>query len=268
MPLLVRDLMHAGVVSCPESSTLGDAAELLVRHRVHALFVESEDGRITGVLADMDLLSGEWLSTDAKSFETMKHITAGELMSTPMVLVDADAPIVDAATKMRREHVARLLVVEDERPVGVLAVSDLVRALATVASDPQTVADVMSRAFVVALPETDLAGLARGMTDRRSRSIVIVDRGGSLQGVVTGHDLLRFVEGGNEGRATAAEIMHAPITIGPGATLSQAADEMLRHEVHRLLVIDDDDRDGVPLGVISTADIVAEMAGPASSWRE
>lgn len=267
MPLLVRELMHGGVVTCAADSTLGDAAELLVRHRVHAMFVEGGDGRIVGVLSDMDLLSGEWLSTDAESFETMKQMTAGELMATPVALIDAGADASDAAAGMRREHVSRLLVVEDGMPVGVLAVSDVLRALGSVPAEPRAVADVMSKAFVAALPETSLIGLARGMTERRSRSIVIVDRSGALQGVVTGHDLLRFVEQPEEG-VTAAEIMHAPATIAPDATLSTAADEMLRHEVHRLIVVDSDRPQGMPLGLISTADIVAEMATPASPWRE
>ena len=61
--------------------------------------------------------------------------------------------------------------------------------------------------------------------------------------------------------------MHAPITIGPGATLREAADLMLEHEIHRLVVVDPAAPDAVPLGVVATTDIVAEMAEPGSVWR-
>jgi hypothetical protein len=42
---------------------------------------------------------------------------------------------------------------------------------------------------------------------------------------------------------------------------------MLKEEVHRLLVADPDAPDGFPLGIVSTADLVAEMAEPGSVWR-
>jgi CBS domain-containing protein len=49
--------------------------------------------------------------------------------------------------------------------------------------------------------------------------------------------------------------------------LREAADQMLRHEVHRLLVVAPDDPAQVPLGLISTSDIVGEMAAPESVWQ-
>jgi CBS domain-containing protein len=58
--------------------------------------------------------------------------------------------------------------------------------------------------------------------------------------------------------------MTPPITCAPELALSDAADLILRHEVHRLIVIDDA---GAPLGILSTADIVAEMAQAGSVWQ-
>ena len=42
---------------------------------------------------------------------------------------------------------------------------------------------------------------------------------------------------------------------------------MLRLHVHRLLVLDPAAPKGMPLGLISTADIVVEMATPGSNSR-
>jgi CBS domain-containing protein len=61
--------------------------------------------------------------------------------------------------------------------------------------------------------------------------------------------------------------MHPPITIQPTAPLREAADMMLRLRVHRLLVLDPAAPEGIPLGLISTADIVVEMASHASNSR-
>jgi CBS domain-containing protein len=57
------------------------------------------------------------------------------------------------------------------------------------------------------------------------------------------------------------------MTININASLREAADLMIQKHHHRLIVIDDDDPDAFPLGVISSFDIVAEMARPGSIWQ-
>src|SRR6266487_4468485 len=78
--MLIRDLMHQGVISCPPETHLGEAAALLTAHRIHALVVAEPGEPPLGVLSDTDLLAGEWLSADDTSFRTMRSMTAGDLM--------------------------------------------------------------------------------------------------------------------------------------------------------------------------------------------
>ncbi len=262
----VREVMREGLITCPPESSLGVAAELLVRHRVHGLVVTDTDGQAAGVLADTDLLSGEWLATDEESLQTMKSMTAREMMTAPLETIDSDAHVHEAADRLRGGHVSRLIVVDGGAPIGVVAVSDLVAALSHAPIRPRTVAEAMSRGIVVALPDTPAAALARAMVERRSRSVVIVDRRGKPLGVVTGLDLLALVDRSDDADTTAQHLMHAPLTIGPSASLREAADAMLTHEVHRLLVVDPDEPETMPLGIVSTSDIVAEMAEPGSVW--
>lgn len=266
MALSVSDVMHRGVVVCDPATPLGEAAALLVRHRVHAVVVAHDDGRPLGILADSDLLAGEWLSTDAERLEAMRAMTAGDLMTEGVLTIEVDAPVAEAAARMWREGVARLVVAEGGLPVGVVSVSDLVACLARAALARGTVADVMSRAFVACLPDTPASALARAMTERRSRSVVVLDRLGAAVGVVTGTDLLPLVESGDLSR-TASELMHAPIAIGPEATLSEAAEALVRAGIHRLIVVDPADSEGLPLGILSTSDVLVEMAEPGSAWR-
>jgi CBS domain-containing protein len=103
------------------------------------------------------------------------------------------------------------------------------------------------------------------MHERRSRSIVVIDVDGNAVGVVTGRDLLAVLVGSVEDAAVDS-LMHAPLTIAPEASLREAADRMIRKEVHRLLVVAPGET--TPSGQISAADIVAEMAGPGLAWRD
>jgi CBS domain-containing protein len=261
---LVSDLMRRGLVTCPPQTTLGEAAALLVRERVHAVVVADAAGAPAGILADSDLLAGEWLAGDEVSLDEMRRMTAGELMSAPLATIGADATAAEAAERMLSERVSRLVVLEGGVPAGMLAVSDLVASAAAQPGGRGTVADVMSRGFVACRPEAPAADLARAMTDRRSRSLVVLDAGGTAVGVVTGRDLLRLLAAGDLAGKAAGDLMHPPLAIGPDATLREAADRLVREDVHRLVVADPDG--GVPLGIVSTWDVLAEMARPGSRW--
>jgi CBS domain-containing protein len=256
--LRVRDLMRTNLITCPPNTTLGAAAVMLTRHQVHAIVVADPSGMQQGLVSDVDLLAGEWLASHPDGLAALRTLTVEQIMTTPVATIDADAPATEAAARMRAERLHRLVVTEHERGIGVLSVADMVRVLIPDQPERQTVGGVMSRGLVVCRADTPIGAAARAMTERRSRSIVVVEANGRPLGVVSGFDLLPFILEGDSG-ATAADIMAAPITIGPEATLREAADRMLQHHIHRLVVVDPNFPDGMPLGLISTSDIVSEM---------
>lgn len=269
MTRLVRDYMHPGVITCRADATLGQVAVMLTQHHVHALVVADRDGRPLGIISDFDLLAGEWLSADPESLEAMRTMTAGELMSTPVDTVEADTPFSEAARRMREEEVHRLLVLEAGNPVGVISISDFVAGLAaTVPPRRETVADVMSDAMLTCRDKTPVIAAARAMTDSGYRSVVVVNARGKPLGVVSGLDLLAFCEQDECEDVTVADVMHPAISIHISASVREAADKMIKHHHHRLVVVDPDEPEAVPLGMISSFDIVAEMARPGSVWQQ
>jgi CBS domain-containing protein len=259
--------MHPALITCPPEATLGQVAAMLVRQRVHALIVTGAAGQPLGLLSDIDLLAGEWLSTDNESLAKMRTMRAGELMSVPLLAIEAGAPVSEAAARMRAGQIHRLLVTEAGQAVGVISVSDIVAGLGHVAVNRRSVAEVMSRGLFICREETPLVAVARAMTQHRSRSMIVVSAHGQAVGIVTGIDLLAFTEASIE-RQTVAQVMRLPITIPPSAGLAEAANMMIQHHIHRLLVVDPDQPQSIPLGLISTSDIVAEMAEPGSVWQE
>jgi CBS domain-containing protein len=265
--LRVADLMSSEIITCSRDADLGAVAATLARHGVHAVFVLDDEGAPSGVVTDFDLLAGEWLANDSESLQTMRAITAAELMNSPVEAIGTNVPAAEAAARMRQLHVSRLLVT-DERgsAVGVISVSDLVAPLGRTPSGRRFVRDVMSHAIVTCPPETSLEAASRAMTERRSRSIVVIDEGGRTVGVITGSDLLALYQA-SEQHGTVAELMSAPVTCVPDLALPDAADLMIKHEVHRLVVTDPARPDGAPIGIVSTSDIVAEMAHEQSVWR-
>lgn len=268
MSKLVRDLMHPGVLTCQPDASLGQVSVLLTQHHVHALIVPDRDGRILGIISDFDLLAGEWLSVDAESLEAMRKLTAADLMSYPVDTIEADMTLKEAAHKLIEEDINRLLVTEKGTPVGVISISDFVASIAREEKPRrETVADVMSDAILVCRGKTPIVSAARSMTQAGWRSVLVVDAKGKHLGVVSGKSLMQFVENGVDESLTVRDAMHPALTININASLREAADLMIQRHHHRLIVVDDEDPDAFPLGIISSFDIVAEMARPGSIWQ-
>lgn len=266
----VRELMRPGVITCSASMPLGQVARMLDENHIHALFVTDGGGELVGVITDFDLLAGEWLSADPESLAVMRAMTAGELMSAPITTIDADAPASEAARRMRAEAIRRLLVLDNGKPVGVISVTNLLEDLGSQAIKArETVGDVMSDAILVCRDKTPVTAAARAMADTGWRSVLVVNAMGKPLGVFSGLDLLDYCQ--NEDcpdEITVSQVMHPALTIHMSASLQEAANRMIQNHHHRLVVVDPDQPDAVPLGVISSFDIVAEMARPGSVWQE
>jgi len=268
MTKFVRDLMHPGVFTCRPGATLGQVAVLLNQNHVHALIVEDRDGRPLGIISDIDLLAGEWLSVDNKSLATMRKLTAADLMSKPVDSVDANLPLTEAVRGLIDKDVSRLLVTDKGKSVGVISLSDFVASIAKEEKPRrETVANVMSDSILVCRDKTPIYSAARTMTQAGWRSVLVVDAKGVPQGVVSGKDLLPYVQDGVDQTLTVRDLMHPALTIDINASLQDAADLMIKKHYHRLVVIDDKEPEAFPLGIISSFDIVAEMAKPGSIWQ-
>jgi CBS domain-containing protein len=269
MKKLVRDLMYSGLLTCRQDATLGQVSVMLTQHHVHALIVADRDGHPVGIISDYDLLAGEWLSEDSQSLTTMRKLTAGELMSSPIDTIEAGMPLGEAAHLLIEKDINRLLVTEKGVPAGVISTSDFISSIATEEKSlRQTVADVMSDAILVCRDKTPLTSAARTMTQAGWRSVLVVDAKGKPEGVVSGKDLLPYVENGVDEKLTVQDIMHPALTIDIHAKLREAADLMIQKHYHRLVVVDQNDPQAFPLGIISSFDIVAEMARPGSIWQK
>jgi CBS domain-containing protein len=133
---IVGDVMAIEPIVIRADATLTEAAELMDRHHVHGLPVVDGAGSLVGVLSQTDLVRAratEYL------WVNWPGLAVRHLMTTPALTVHASTALGDAARKMERHHVHRLVVVadDDERlPIGLVSTSDLVHAM-TVADRAQ-----------------------------------------------------------------------------------------------------------------------------------
>lgn len=134
-PRVVGDLMTADPIVVRADAPLVEAAKLMDEHKISGLPVVDGAGRLVGVVSQTDLLRAratEYL------WANWPGLAVRHLMSKPALTVHRDTPLADAARKMERHHVHRLVVVSDadeQLPIGVISTSDLVRAMAAEAPE-------------------------------------------------------------------------------------------------------------------------------------
>ncbi len=95
------------------------AARFMREDDVGALVVE-RDGEIAGIVTDRDIVVRG--IADGRSPD---EVRIEEVATTDVRTIPSDASIDDAIKLMREHDVRRLPVVQDGRPVGILAIGDL-----------------------------------------------------------------------------------------------------------------------------------------------
>jgi acetoin utilization protein AcuB len=133
------------------------------------------------------------------------------------------------------------------------------------------VQDWMHENPVVIGPEASLSEAQELMSEHEVRRLPVVE-GGELVGIVTYSDLLRQIpatvdEGDEHTRALLAQrpvravMTYSPVTISPSATIQEAAERMLEHQVSGLPVV----RGNQLVGILTESDIFRLVV---ESWAE
>lgn len=117
-----------------------------------------------------------------------------EMMSSPVVHVAPDDSVADALRAMIDSDFGAVVVVEDERPVGVFTERDVSRRIL---DDRELlvrkVGDVMSAPVISVAPTDEVVFIFGLMTSKRIRRLPVVE-GDRLVGIITERDLLRWVD--------------------------------------------------------------------------
>lgn len=124
-------------------------------------------------------------------------MNAGSICTHAVAVVDGNTTVLDAARRMREDHVGDLVVVEEHAgrllPVGILTDRDIVVGVVAHGVEDMSrllVRDVLTRGLVTARADEDSMIVARRMRDNGVRRIPVVDSRGELIGILTVDDLI------------------------------------------------------------------------------
>lgn len=119
-PIRLADVMSSPVRTTAADATAAEAAATCSQEDIGSLVVV-EDGEPVGIVTSSDFV--ELLGTDPDPGP--RPVT--EFMSSPVVMVSSDTPVGDAVERMVEEGIARVVVVEDDEPVGLVSTDDVIR---------------------------------------------------------------------------------------------------------------------------------------------
>jgi CBS domain-containing protein len=118
--MLVRDVMSSPVIAMGEDAPANRVAELMDKHNLGCIIVTNKEGKPLGIITERDLVV-RVLAKNAKP-DTLK---ANEVMTSPLITIEPDATISDAARKMSKLDIRRLGVVYKKQITGLLSSKDI-----------------------------------------------------------------------------------------------------------------------------------------------
>ena len=140
-----RDMMTTAVVTVAPDTPVAEIASLLLKHRISAVPVASEDGRVLGIVSEGDLLHRPENGTDlarswwlqaftdsetlAREYAKTHGRRAADVMSRHVVSVAEDADAGQIAALLDSRRIKRVPVVRNGRLVGIVSRADLLRSL-------------------------------------------------------------------------------------------------------------------------------------------
>ena len=116
----IRDVMTTNPQTLPESAVVREAAETMRANDIGDVIVSDDDGRLTGILTDRDIV----VRVVAEGRDP-RATRIGDIASHELTAVSPDDPVGRAVELMRERAIRRLPVVEQGKPVGIVSIGDL-----------------------------------------------------------------------------------------------------------------------------------------------
>jgi CBS domain-containing protein len=120
----VKDVMVSDPITIDADRSVKETAIAMDRFGRGCVLVSS-GGKVVGMVTERDLVRRAL--TKAVGITRVKVKT---LMSSPLIVIDPEARVEDAAKVMAQNRVRRLPVVSDQGLVGLITVTDIARSLA------------------------------------------------------------------------------------------------------------------------------------------
>jgi acetoin utilization protein AcuB len=127
--VLVKNRMSGHPITITEDFHIDEALKVMRDNKVRRLPVVDKDGRLVGIVSEMDLLyASPSPATSLSVYEIhylMARITVQDVMTKEVISIEENTPLEEAARIMVDNKIGGLPVVRDGKPVGIITETDL-----------------------------------------------------------------------------------------------------------------------------------------------
>ena len=155
-----------------------------MREGIRHLVLVDDDGAVAGVVSETDFR----LHLNLTALAGHRQVISVATRTVPSL--PANSSLMQALNLMQAQRETCVVVVEDEKPVGIVTERDVVRFYAR---EPERVAvplaQVMTSPVLTITDDATINQAAELMLEKKVRHLAVVDGAGKLAGLVSEHDL-------------------------------------------------------------------------------
>lgn len=124
--------------------------------------------------------------------ETSPPSTVKDVMTTPIITVDAKSSVREAAEVMSGNRIGCIIITDKGKHVGIVTERDMVQRVLAKGLDASRVkmTEIMSQPLITTEADTSIVDAIRMMDKKEIRRLLVVEKG-KVVGIATQRDLLR-----------------------------------------------------------------------------
>lgn len=130
--MLVKRYMQTKVIMVRPDERANAALYMMKKKGIRHLLV-TDDGKLKGIVTDRDFrLARPSPATSLSIYEVhylLDKLTVKEIMTKRVITVKPETPIAEAARLLLNRRIGAVPVVKDEKVVGIITETDMIRAL-------------------------------------------------------------------------------------------------------------------------------------------
>jgi predicted transcriptional regulator len=119
----IKHYMSVPLVTLQSDDTIADAVQLFSLHHIHGAPV-MQGNRLVGIITMTDIV-------EVIGKEKLLSTRVREIMTTDVVMAPSDVQLYEVIRRFKERGIGRLVVMEDDQPIGILTQSDIIRQFPT-----------------------------------------------------------------------------------------------------------------------------------------
>lgn len=182
-----------------------------------------------------------------------------DIMSSPVYVVSPDETVARARNLMLRHKIGRLVIIHDNKPIGIVTKKDISRRLNQ--AEPQwrrrpidhiPIRKVMTESLITIFPDATPRQLAELMIENNIGGLPVVNNKSEVIGIVTKWDLIRYFSELTLPLKVKDMKIEPALTVHRHHTISHILHELDVNLMDRAVVLEDKD---MPVGIITNSNL-------------